>query len=224
MWNYLREVIIVFVAKFFFNLLSSTWKKKELPLPDIAKNELAQGRPVVFAHFHQDEWALLGFYRKKPVNVLISHSKDGSMMARYLKSIGFGVARGSSSRGGAMGFRNLLKMVETSSNKIVSLAMDGPRGPYGVPKKGIFALARLLKAPLVLSAAEADKKWIFRKSWSAAFIPKPFASITLEHFDCLPYSEIEKNDDRTLQKIVEDKFAQWKKQNSDLPAGRRRKD
>lgn len=185
-----------------FRLLRATWRLEEDPYPPGIQERLDSGRPVVFAHWHEDEWSLLGFYLGRGMNVLVSLSKDGSLMARFLKKFGFNIARGSSSRGAVGGLLNLIRAVEESSEKAVCLAIDGPRGPRRRSKNGIFKLAQSLKAPVVGGTVYASSAWVFKKSWSRAFIPKPFAKVRLAYSAVIDESKIllgvERDDYATL--------------------------
>jgi lysophospholipid acyltransferase (LPLAT)-like uncharacterized protein len=180
-----------------FTVLRWTWRLEEGEYPEGVKARLKSGEPVVFGHYHEDEWAMLAFYAYRGMNVLVSLSKDGSLMERFLSKLGFRIARGSSSRGGVSGLLGLIRSVkEASPPRIASLAIDGPRGPRRRVKKGIFKLAESLRAPVVAGAAAADRAWVFEKSWSKAFIPKPFARVRVRYESEIPVDLIEKNVER----------------------------
>ncbi len=206
----IRASIIVCLASTVFYLLKFTWKLEEEALPKEISERLDNGYPVVFAHWHEDEWALLSFYLKRQLIVLVSLSKDGTLMAKFLSKLGHRVARGSSSRGAVSGFLNLIKEVNEAPRKIVCLAIDGPRGPRRRSKKGIFKLAESLDAPIVVGSAAASKAWVFRKSWSKAFIPKPFARVRLTYALALSSDQVkrgvERDDYATLSYELEERL------------------
>jgi len=179
-----------------FRLLRSTWRLEEAGYPAEIHERLELGKPVVFAHWHEDEWAMLGFYAGRGMTVLVSLSRDGSLMAAFLSKLGFRIARGSSSRNAVGGFLNLKRAVEEAPDGKVSLAVDGPRGPRHRVKRGVFKLAQILNAPVLAGAATADRAWVFRKSWSKAFVPKPFARVKLVYAAPLDASQINKSAER----------------------------
>jgi lysophospholipid acyltransferase (LPLAT)-like uncharacterized protein len=121
----------------------------------------------------------VSFYIAVHPNVLVSHSRDGAAMARFLEFMGFHVSRGSSSRGAVSGFLGLLKSIKRSRDpeKLVTLAVDGPRGPRRRAKNGIFKLAEVLDGEILSVSISADRAWVFKRSWSKAFLPKPFARV-----------------------------------------------
>lgn len=174
----IRRVLPTF-AYWFFRALRGTWRLEEEVLPFEICDRVQKGLPVVYCHFHEDEWALLGFYAVRKMTVLVSVSQDGALMANFLKKLGFFVARGSSSNRGAAGFLQLVREVKKSPHGFVSLAIDGPRGPRRVVKPGVLQLARLLDAPIVAAATFARPAWVFRKAWSRAYFPKPFSRLKM---------------------------------------------
>lgn len=183
-------VQLVYIAHYF---VQATWRKKRGALPSDIQKRIDEKKPVVFAHLHQDDVSLSAFFRGVPVGVLVSHSKDGNLLAKYFKKIGFVVARGSSSKGAASGFLELLRLTKEKNLSWITFAMDGPRGPIGKSKNGVFKLAEILEAPVVPVVALAEPRWTLRRSWSKTFIPKPFCRIEAKFLEPIPASEIKKH-------------------------------
>jgi len=182
----LKEFLIVEVASLVHFLMSCTWRIKRGPLPpDIAKR-IHAGQPVIFGHLHQDDVTLLALFQKQKVGVLVSYSKDGNLLSKYFQKIGYVVARGSSSRGAASGFLELLRLCKDEKLSWITFAVDGPRGPVGKTKHGIFKLAELLDAPVVPVVAVASKRITLKKSWSKTFIPLPFCRVESKFLEPIP--------------------------------------
>jgi lysophospholipid acyltransferase (LPLAT)-like uncharacterized protein len=177
------------VVSIFYRLLSLTWRYEILDYDSLVEKNLKLSKPVILAHWHEDEWALIGFFRNKAMNVLVSHSKDGRAMTLFLKAMGYKVARGSSSRGGVRGLLEFLKNVKKSSRPLMSFAVDGPKGPRRIPKQGVVFAADKMGVPVYVMAAFADRCWIFKGSWSRAYLPKPFARITISFGQCQPLAD-----------------------------------
>jgi lysophospholipid acyltransferase (LPLAT)-like uncharacterized protein len=195
-----RIYFLTFLIECIFRLLRMTWRIVEAPLPLEAQNRLKENKTLVYAHWHEDEWALLGVFAGREMAVLVSESQDGSIMARLLEKFGFRVLRGSSSKSAVKGFLQLLRTVRKEKIKSVSLAVDGPRGPRNEAKAGIVKLGESLGGPLVLGAAYADRAWVFRKSWSHAFVPKPFAKIFVE-YTMLSLDTLEQSDELKVANV-----------------------
>jgi lysophospholipid acyltransferase (LPLAT)-like uncharacterized protein len=197
-----------------FRLLRATWRLEEDLLSPPIQDRLRQRQPVVFAHFHEDEWAMLAFYMHRRMSVLVSLSDDGKAMAKFLGWLGFDVIRGSSSRGAVAGFLQLIRNVRENGAERVSLAVDGPRGPRRRAKKGVLKLAQSLKSPIVMGAAVASRPLIFKKSWSKAFIPLPFSRVRLVYAEPMSVEEIcrgvERDDYATLLFELEERMKKAK--------------
>lgn len=181
-----------FVLYALFWLLRMTWRLEEDPLPEEVHARLKAGQPVVFAHFHEDEWAMLAFYARREMTVLVSLSEDGGIMTRFLERLGYRVFRGSSSRGGASGLLQMIRGVRDRSVGGVSMAVDGPRGPRRRVKKGVFKLAESLEAPIVSGGAMATRPLIFKRSWSKAFVPLPFSRVRLSYAPLTRVEDVKK--------------------------------
>ena len=206
-WTSLIKAALVLCL---FKFLRLTWRLEEEPLPLEITQRLERGEPVVFAHFHEDEWAMLAIYAHRKMNVMVSLSRDGGVMAWFLQKLGYQVVRGSSSRGGAVGLLQLIRGVKANPQKGVSLAVDGPRGPRRRVKNGVFKLAESLEAPIVSGGAMASKPLIFKNSWSKAFVPLPFSRVKLTYAPLMTASEIkrgvERDDYATLAFSLEERI------------------
>ena len=162
-----------------FTLLRMTWKVEIDELPAPVLRQRLEGKNFIIAHFHEDEWALLSHFAHTQMHALVSQSQDGDLMTAFLERISFRIARGSSTRGGASGFLRLMRNLKRSPGAAVSMAIDGPRGPRRKAKPGILRLSAALDAPIVATSAYANRAWVFSRSWSRAFVPKPFAKVRI---------------------------------------------
>lgn len=131
----------------------------------------------IFAFWHCDMIAItlvgakIGLAKEKKFYVLASQSRDGELLARTVKRLGVDSVRGSSSRGGAEGLRQLKEKLLEKAN--VAIAVDGPLGPRQVVKSGVIMLARASGAPIFPVAIKLSKK-IVAGSWDRTEIPLPF--------------------------------------------------
>lgn len=128
---------------------------------------------VVFAHWHGDELVLLPRCGNLGITILVSHSKDGAIMAKAAQILGYRITRGSSTRGAVGGLLALIKAVRAGHNAV--LAVDGPRGPRGKCKPGVVRLAQKTGVPLFPVGVVASRKFVFKKSWNQAYLPLPFS-------------------------------------------------
>lgn len=139
----------------------------------------AGGHPLIYAVWHgrilMMPWLNAWLRRTRgarPVCVLASRSRDGELVARYVRRFGLDVVRGSSSRGGAHAVRALVATLRAGED--VALVPDGPRGPRHHLGPGVIALAATTGAPVVPLAFAARPARRLR-TWDELLIPLPFA-------------------------------------------------
>lgn len=136
----------------------------------------AEGRRVVFAHFHDETFPLI-YLRKIDSHgfvIMVSQSKDGEIMARLLEGLGLVTARGSKSRGGV---KALLRARRTMLQRdlIGVVTVDGPRGPRHKAKEGAIYLAYKTAALIVPVRSFISRAKVFEKAWDKFQLPLPGA-------------------------------------------------
>jgi lysophospholipid acyltransferase (LPLAT)-like uncharacterized protein len=128
--------------------------------------------PGIYPFWHRCVLPATWLFRNENIGVLTSLSRDGEYIARVIRRFGFAPVRGSSSRGGQRGLREMEAMVKAGG--AVAFTIDGPRGPRYVAKKGPVLLARLTGIPITAFYVAVEKRWVL-KTWDAMVIPKPFS-------------------------------------------------
>ncbi len=130
------------------------------------------GRTAILTFFHGRQFLQAGFFAGRKIGIMTSLSRDGELQASVITGLGYEVARGSSSRGGARGLIGLGKLMEKGCH--VAFAVDGPRGPIHQVKPGAIYLAKKSGAPVVGVAASARPAKIFSRTWDRYLLPWPF--------------------------------------------------
>lgn len=128
--------------------------------------------PLVFAVWHSRVLLLPHLYHGRRLRVLVSRSRDGEILARFLARFGLSAARGSSSRGGAGALRELVRALQEGWSVVI--VPDGPKGPPEIVKPGIVTLAALSGAAVVPLAVATSSEWRLA-SWDEFRIPRPFS-------------------------------------------------
>ena len=133
---------------------------------------VSAGKLPILAVWH-DRILLSGyFWQKRGIGVLISQSLDGEAIARSSQRLGYGVIRGSSSRGGARALADMVRAMEDGLP--MSITVDGPRGPRYQAKIGSVSLAKKTGNPILPFVIEPKKVWTLN-SWDRMQIPKPLS-------------------------------------------------
>jgi len=162
--------VVGFAGALLLRLLGATWRVRI-----VGEDPFSRGEPLVVATWHRGLLIAAYCWRNRGIVVPISQSRDGDLATALLRHLGFAAsARGSSSRGATSLLRNLIR--QARAGQPVGFLPDGPRGPAGIAKPGVMALARASGAPLVPIGISASPSKQFG-SWDRAILPLPFARV-----------------------------------------------
>lgn len=142
----------------------------------VIRNAADSGRPVLLAIWHSELFALTGYGLRNfdgRLATVVSDSRDGEIIAQVLERIGYGTARGSSTRGGLKALMALKKHMERG--RIGVITVDGPRGPRHQVKDGAAYLARRSGAVLIPVRSRPERMRVFARSWDRFELPFPFS-------------------------------------------------
>lgn len=148
-----------------------TWR---LRLQVAALDEAMAEGPVVVALMHGELLPAGLLARGRSMLPMVSQSRDGEIIAGALTVFGFPLVRGGSSRGGAEALLRAEEGLRGGLSPV--LAVDGPRGPAGVPKPGAVRLAVGARRPIVVVRVAAGRAWRAR-SWDQLMVPWPFTTL-----------------------------------------------
>jgi hypothetical protein len=184
------------LAALLIRLLGLTLRYEDRADPGVTPGYAIPG-PTVFAFWHRSLLACAYRFRSLDIAILISPSFDGELIARTVEFLGFQAIRGSSSRGGAAGLRNM--QIAYADGHRCAFTADGPRGPVFVAKPGAAQLANSIgpQRPdgtpagtwLGCFYALPDHAWQLR-SWDRFLIPKPFSRVILTWPAHIPAGEV----------------------------------
>ena len=155
--------------------LARTWRM-EVEGDDRIRRLRARHVPLVFAVWHGQLVPPLWHRRHEHIALLVSAHRDGGYLADAALAWGYRVFRGSSTRGGAHGLRQVVRALLGGGD--AAFAADGPRGPSGLAKPGPWAAARLAQAAIVPVGTHASVGWHLG-SWDRMQIPAPGASVRI---------------------------------------------
>ena len=96
------------VGSIFVRLLFSTISAKEIP-DNYSRKLKRQGKCVIYALWHAHILIPVYASRNLGIKALISQHRDGEYIAQIVQWLGFDVARGSTTRGGAKALLSIIK-------------------------------------------------------------------------------------------------------------------
>jgi lysophospholipid acyltransferase (LPLAT)-like uncharacterized protein len=156
------------------------WKvlRDSIRLPVLGDEFPGSGQPVILACLHRDILPAIIHVRPARPVLLVSNSPDGDILIRTLGTRDYGFVRGATGEGGQQAFKDLVRQVEAGRN--VGVAVDGPKGPYGVINEGVFQLARLTGAPILPLVARPGRHRRLG-TWDRTVVPCPLSRMTMGH-------------------------------------------
>lgn len=169
----LAAVLMAYLLK----LLWFTFRKQVVVHPQ-TEMLLKGDKPLIFCLWH-GRMIIFPFFKPKHrrMRVLISHHRDGELIARLIRHFGVQSVRGSSSKGAKEATSLLLQSLANGDN--IAITPDGPRGPAFAAQRGALHLARLSGCdmiPVSFSASPCTQL----SSWDRFIIPHPFARVRVE--------------------------------------------
>lgn len=134
------------------------------------------GKIPIYTFWHNRIFAGTYFFRNRGIVVMSSRSFDGEYIARFIKRLGYGTVRGSSTRGA---ISSLIEMIRLMKRGVpTAFSIDGPKGPKYVAKLGACLLAKKTGNPMMPFVVECEKYWEVG-SWDKLQIPKPFSRVNV---------------------------------------------
>ena len=153
-----------------FIYMTGRWQVvREGKVLDLWNNE----EPFILAFWHGRLLMMPYSWRQGlPIHMLISHHRDGQLIAHIVNSFDIKTVTGSSSKGGAAALRVLVKLLK--AGECVGVTPDGPRGPHMRVSSGIISLARLTGVPIVPATYSIAHGTVIR-SWDRFLLAAPFS-------------------------------------------------
>ena len=129
------------------------------------------GRQPIYTFWHDRILLATYFWRRRGIVVMTSRSFDGEYIARFIQRFGYGVARGSSTRGGTGALVGMIRLMR--AGRPAAFTIDGPRGPRHEAKMGAVLLAKKTGSPILPFSVNAAHYYA-APSWDRLQVPLPF--------------------------------------------------
>jgi lysophospholipid acyltransferase (LPLAT)-like uncharacterized protein len=170
-----RAALVAGVAAGLIRLLRATVRLSHHGDAEMRRME-REGERFLIAFWHRHILLMPYCYRGRRITVLVSQHRDGELIARTVAHFGIHSSRGSTTRGGAAGVREMLRRFREGYD--LAVTPDGPKGPRGVVKPGAVQLAALAEVPIQPVSLGASR---CRRldSWDGFVIPLPGSRVSL---------------------------------------------
>lgn len=167
------ESVISLLAVGLIRLLRATVRIRHHGDAEQRRREAA-GERFILAFWHRHLLLMPYGYRGRRITVLVSRHRDGELIARTVARLGIDCSRGSTTRGGVAGMRELLRKARRGYD--LAFTPDGPRGPAAKVQPGVIAAAAATGFPIhpVALAASRGRRL---SSWDRFLVPRPFSTV-----------------------------------------------
>lgn len=135
-------------------------------------------KQYIYCFWHDKQFTPVMLFQKLGIDkqaAFVSASRDGDILAAWLKKLDYDVVRGSSNRKAVSGMVHMIR--KAKQGYTIGIAADGPRGPAYEAKAGAAFVAQKSGVELVPLGVAYDKKWIFEKAWDKYQLPKFFSRV-----------------------------------------------
>ncbi len=131
-------------------------------------------KQYLFASWHGRKFLAMKqlLLHKTPKCALVSPSRDGAIITKWLEKMGYTIERGSSREDSLRGLLGMVRRLKEGFS--LCFIVDGPIGPIYKVKPGITYVSQKYQLPIVPLGTAFSRKWVFHKSWDRYQIPKPF--------------------------------------------------
>ena len=137
---------------------------------------------TVAGSWHRHAVFFFFFFRNLKNRVLmVSRSYDGDITSSIARRLGYNCVRGSSSKGGHDALQAMIDYMNQGQGekRFCGTAVDGPRGPARVLKKGMLVAAKETGSYFIPMACSGTSVFTFPKSWDKTILPKPFSKMVI---------------------------------------------
>ena len=147
----------------------------------------------------------LYFFRHSRFSTLVEVSEKGDVLAAVANSFGiktFGITGSCKEPQNIKGTIGFIKYVKQGN--VGGIALDGPNGPYHVPKKGIFVIAQKSGSRIIPVGIWYERKITIKYRWDRYQLPLPFSKVVFMFDE--PFSTVgldKKNADLYAQQLAQ---------------------
>jgi lysophospholipid acyltransferase (LPLAT)-like uncharacterized protein len=169
--------LISLLGSLFVRILGFTWRIEELNPEHLAKARALSGQGIV-SFLHGRLLVVIYSQRNWRIAAIASEHPDGDLIGRTVARLGWTHIKGSTTRRGAAGFRDLAAALRNGRD--AGITIDGPRGPRGVVQQGATELSRMTGCAVIPVTNSARPRRLFG-SWDRFQLPGPFARVVVAY-------------------------------------------
>ncbi|MDR1688531.1 MAG: hypothetical protein LBS21_07965 [Clostridiales bacterium] len=156
------------------------------------------GEKVAFSFWHGSSYLMYPQMQHTGTAIITTINRRGDFVKGIGEKFGYVPFRLPDEEKQASG--DVRKLIKETANSHIAIAMDGPLGPYHIPKRFLFTIAYLSKKRIVPLTVSAKRVIRLTKRWDKFIIPLPFSEIVVTFHE--PLTVQKENFDELKEKIV----------------------
>jgi lysophospholipid acyltransferase (LPLAT)-like uncharacterized protein len=169
--------IISVTSIYYIELVYKTSKIIRKGLIDLLESD--DKEKVVIVFWHGDSYCLYPVLKGKKLHVITTKDRRGDYISLICKYFGYDTIRiPDESKEGHYLFK-IVRTINKEDETNLAIAIDGPLGPYHVPKSFAFVTALLAKRKVMPVTIKIKRKIEIKSRWDNYKIPLPFNKIEI---------------------------------------------
>jgi len=174
----IKRILEKFFTKLSIGYLKFAYKTSKVTYTGRADfREKENLKDVVIGFWHGNSYCAFPVLRDTGTYILTTINKRGDYISDIGKSFGYNVIRVPDESKGENHVFKIRKEINGTKKSGIAFALDGPLGPYHVPKKFLLLIALLTKRKVVTVSFNIKRKIKLVKRWDKYVIPLPFNNI-----------------------------------------------
>jgi len=198
LWQRIQIAVLPRVAVLIINSIGRTlrWEREGA---EHLEQVYREGKRAILVCWHCCTFASTYYWRRRGIVVMSSQNFESECLAGVLRKLGYGLARGSSSRGGLKALAEMARWLR--NGKDAGFTVDGPSGPRFEVKPGPMLLAKRTGDAVLCFHVSLQRK-IQLNTWDHTQIPIPFSKAFILNAPPI-YLAKNANEDELKSKIEE---------------------
>lgn len=192
------ENIFTKIAVFYIGFVYKTSKVIKVGEVELLKS--GNKEKFIIGFWHGDSYCFYPLFMGTKIYVITTINRRGDFISNMCEHFGYAPLRVPDESVGGNFLFKIRKTINGAEGVNLALALDGPLGPYHVPKDFALITARISKRKLLPLSIKVKRKIRIMKRWDQFMVPLPFNKIEFHIHEPI---EVSNNDmDYLLKKIT----------------------
>ncbi|SHJ30692.1 DUF374 domain-containing protein [Hespellia stercorisuis] len=149
---------------------------------------------VVAAFWHGDSYCLYPALAGMKLYVVATKDSRGDYISEICQHFGYRAIRLPDNPDGGNYIFKIKKLITQDNAADLAITLDGPLGPYHLPKYFPLALAYLTKRNIIPVSVQVKRKIELKKRWDAFKIPLPFNEMEIRLHEAVKVTKEDKDE------------------------------